>query len=393
MSKQRPSSWRRITPGGAVRSSSRRNSVALWRRRVFQNSYTRNGRTRRVSRWSVKIQHRGRRHTLSLTAASRVAAAREARSLNDIIRREGWDAARQILGRGSPASSPPAPATSRGGGWSKSDARYLRERLIHSKYTEARLTKTKEFSVRLEHEGIDHYFPLGTDDREHATAQAIKIYHTIVTQGWNAACHQFPREITVAIFWSTSPVACTYATLFTFAGEFVPNPLPAPATAGPRKRVFVIESDTEVRRTLAFWLGRQPGFDCTRVFQNAEEARVIIVRDPPDLLLVNRALPGMPVAEFLEQLKIRLPNVPAFMYGIYQDSDHIFITLSGVTAGYIFRRRKPTELFEPIQGALRQRVLEFAKDGRFELYKTSAKFDGAPGRKQHGFPPEETLKA
>ena len=42
------------------------------------------------------------------------------------------------------------------------------------------------------------------------------------------------------------------------------------------------------------------------------------------------------------------------MYGIYQDSDHIFITLSGVTAGYIFRRRKPTELFEPIRGAFRQ---------------------------------------
>src|SRR5438034_11457389 len=149
VSKQRPSSWRRITPGGAVRSSSRRNSVALWRRRVFQNSYTRNGRTRRVSRWSVKIQHRGRRHTLSLTAASRVAAEREARSLNDIIRREGWDAARQILGCGNPASSPPAPATSRGG-WSKSNARYWRERLIHSKYTEGRPENADELSVRTE---------------------------------------------------------------------------------------------------------------------------------------------------------------------------------------------------------------------------------------------------
>ncbi len=40
--------------------------------------------------------------------------------------------------------------------------------------------------------------------------------------------------------------------------------------------------------------------------------------------------------------------------------------------------------------ALRERVAKFAADGRFELYKTSKRFDGPPGRKQHGFPsPEE----
>jgi len=61
--------------------------------------------------------------------------------------------------------------------------------------------------------------------------------------------------------------------------------------------------------------------------------------------------------QFLGRLKIRLPDLPAFQYGIYQDSDQIFVTLSRVTAGYIFRRREPTELFEPIRVALRQRVL------------------------------------
>lgn len=35
---------------------------------------------------------------------------------------------------------------------------------------------------------------------------------------------------------------------------------------------------------------------------------------------------------------------------------------------------------------LRNRCAKHAADGRFELYKTSKKFDGSPGRKQHGFP-------
>lgn len=41
--------------------------------------------------------------------------------------------------------------------------------------------------------------------------------------------------------------------------------------------------------------------------------------------------------------------------------------------------------------ALRDRVREYAVDGRFELYKISAKFEGKPGREQHGLPTLEEL--
>ncbi len=41
--------------------------------------------------------------------------------------------------------------------------------------------------------------------------------------------------------------------------------------------------------------------------------------------------------------------------------------------------------------ALRARVAIEAADGRFELYKTSKKYDGDVGRSQHGFPPSEKL--
>jgi hypothetical protein len=40
---------------------------------------------------------------------------------------------------------------------------------------------------------------------------------------------------------------------------------------------------------------------------------------------------------------------------------------------------------------LRARIAALAADGRFELYKTSKKYDGAPGREQHGFPSKEEL--
>ena len=41
--------------------------------------------------------------------------------------------------------------------------------------------------------------------------------------------------------------------------------------------------------------------------------------------------------------------------------------------------------------AFERSVLEPARDGRFELYKTSAEHEGEVGRKQHGFPSQEEI--
>jgi hypothetical protein len=41
--------------------------------------------------------------------------------------------------------------------------------------------------------------------------------------------------------------------------------------------------------------------------------------------------------------------------------------------------------------AARERVRTYAADGRYELFKTTTKYDGKVGREQHHFPPIEKL--
>lgn len=53
-----------------------------------------------------------------------------------------------------------------------------------------------------------------------------------------------------------------------------------------------------------------------------------------------------------------------------------------------FKRMSSVEM-----DTLRLRVAAEAADGRFELYKVSAKHEGPEGRKQHGFPDEEEMAA
>jgi DNA-binding NarL/FixJ family response regulator len=68
---------------------------------------------------------------------------------------------------------------------------------------------------------------------------------------------------------------------------------------------------------------------------------------------VRRLMGGQ--IHLLEQLKICHADVATFTYRIHEDSDQIFISISGVTGGYILRRRVPTALFDPIHGAVNQK--------------------------------------
>ena len=82
----------------------------------------------------------------------------------------------------------------------------------------------------------------------------------------------------------------------------------------------------------------------------------------------------------------------------YAMSLPVATTVSGIDSMKVLRQNLKVAVgFKPMSErqmkTLRRRVREEAADGRFELYKTSAKMEGPVGRKQHGFPDEQELSA
>ncbi|HEX8651753.1 MAG TPA: aldo/keto reductase [Pyrinomonadaceae bacterium] len=82
----------------------------------------------------------------------------------------------------------------------------------------------------------------------------------------------------------------------------------------------------------------------------------------------------------------------------YAMSLPVAATVSGVDSLKVLRQNLRIACgFKPMTAdrmqALRTRCAPLAADGHFELYKTSKKFDGPPGRKQHRFPPLDELAA
>jgi aryl-alcohol dehydrogenase-like predicted oxidoreductase len=80
----------------------------------------------------------------------------------------------------------------------------------------------------------------------------------------------------------------------------------------------------------------------------------------------------------------------------YAMSLPVAVTVSGIDSMKVLRQNlRPARGFQPMDGSemerLRARCAPLAVDGRFELYKTTAKHEADEGRKQHGFPPESEL--
>ncbi len=73
-------------------------------------------------------------------------------------------------------------------------------------------------------------------------------------------------------------------------------------------------------------------------------------------------------------------------------------TISGMEAiGVLHQNLEIARGFQPASAteltALRNRVRMYAADGRFELFKSTVKYDGALGRDLHGFPSPDSLPA
>ena len=80
----------------------------------------------------------------------------------------------------------------------------------------------------------------------------------------------------------------------------------------------------------------------------------------------------------------------------YAMSLPVCTTISGIDSMKVLRQNlKIARGFVPMDAgerkAYEQSLRDYATDGRFELYKTTAEHEGEIGRKQHGFPSEEEL--
>jgi DNA-binding NarL/FixJ family response regulator len=124
-----------------------------------------------------------------------------------------------------------------------------------------------------------------------------------------------------------------------------------PMIAPDAIRVVIVEDDPGTRQGLRLLVDGTPGYRCVAVFGSLEQVAAARAGEPPDVVLLDIQLPGMPGSRGVGSLRERWPRAAVLMLTAFEDEDKIFESLCNGATGYLLKRTPPARLLEAVREA------------------------------------------
>lgn len=115
--------------------------------------------------------------------------------------------------------------------------------------------------------------------------------------------------------------------------------------------VALVEDDAATRDGLCWLVASTEGFRCVGSFASVETALEGLKAEPPDVLLLDIHLPGMPGSEAVPLLRQRYPQTQVLMLTVYAAEDKVFESLRNGACGYVLKKTPASELMEAVRDA------------------------------------------
>jgi DNA-binding NarL/FixJ family response regulator len=113
--------------------------------------------------------------------------------------------------------------------------------------------------------------------------------------------------------------------------------------------VSIVEDNEQLRGTLARVISRAVGFRCLSQYPTAEAALEGLLKDRPNVVLMDINLPGMNGVQCVQKLKQAAPEILVVMLTVYEDTENIFNALAAGASGYLLKRTPSAELLAAIR--------------------------------------------
>ena len=114
-------------------------------------------------------------------------------------------------------------------------------------------------------------------------------------------------------------------------------------------RISIVDDDEVSRGLWADWINHAPGFVCVSQYGDAERSEQNLLRDRPNVVLMDINLPGRNGIECVRRLKPKAPNTQFVMLTVYGDADHVFDALAAGASGYLLKRTSRVSLLEALR--------------------------------------------
>ena len=114
------------------------------------------------------------------------------------------------------------------------------------------------------------------------------------------------------------------------------------------KKVLIIEDDEEIRNSFSLIVNSSDKFLVTNAYGDSETAIANLLRDQPDIVLMDIELPGMNGIQATKIVKDKYPQAEVVMVSVYEDSDLVFEALKAGASGYITKSANYMELLSAL---------------------------------------------
>jgi DNA-binding NarL/FixJ family response regulator len=116
-----------------------------------------------------------------------------------------------------------------------------------------------------------------------------------------------------------------------------------------RINVLLLDDHAVVRDGLQALIGAQPDIRVIGSFGNALEAIAFAARTPPDVAVLDIALPGLDGIETARRLHDVCPETYALMLSMHASPEHVYQALRAGATGYVLKESAGIELLTAVR--------------------------------------------
>jgi DNA-binding NarL/FixJ family response regulator len=112
--------------------------------------------------------------------------------------------------------------------------------------------------------------------------------------------------------------------------------------------ISIVEDNIISQQVLSKIIRDSEDFVLLKIY-NSAEAAMDMVKEPPELAIVDIELPGINGIEFTKHLKMKAPGIQCLIFSMHDDDDVIVQALESGASGYILKKSTPDEVISAIK--------------------------------------------
>lgn len=113
--------------------------------------------------------------------------------------------------------------------------------------------------------------------------------------------------------------------------------------------VVIIEDDATIREGFSYLINASKNYKVVNSYANVESAMSHLVKDDPNVILLDIELPGIKGIDALPKIKQLLPKSHILMLTVYDNEENVFKALTKGAAGYLTKNDSPEKIMDAIQ--------------------------------------------